>query len=215
MLGIEVETGAAEVSLEGDLIVGKWRPTPKVVHTGARRPVTVKLLNATEAVPENRVPQAALKFTREFGALTSPYASGQPFRFSVADWVAMQKHLQRVWSLVASPSRKGAPVNIEVGKGEYFRFQPGRLTFRTQSLHMFVSLEIASVEAPRLSVCVNRMKWSVLPRLYVCKTPYFIAGDLRQRYCSAECAQEAQRLFKLRWWNENRKGVDDGSKKAQ
>jgi hypothetical protein len=205
--GIEVECGASEVSLEGDSISGKWLSVPKVVRIGAPRPVAVELLNATESVSVDRFPEAALKFTKEFGALTSPFRSGETFRFSVSDWIVKQKGLQTVWAMVSRASRNAVPVNVFADSREYFSFRAGRLTFRTQSLDTFVSLEIASVSPPRLCVCANRLQG--------CKAPFFIAGDLRERYCSETCAQEGKRLAKLRWWNENRKGKQRGAQKTR
>ena len=193
---IEVETGAANVLLTGDYISGKWLSAPTVVRIGSPRPVTIELLNATESVSVNRYPEMALKFTKKFGALTSPYCSGLSFSFSIAEWRNRQAALRATWAFASHAGRHAIPISIPVDKGEHFGFNAGRLSFHTQRLDTFISLEIASVPAPRLCVCANRLRG--------CKSPFFIADDLRERYCSETCAQEGKRLAKLRWWNKNR-----------
>jgi hypothetical protein len=204
--GIEVETGAANVLLSGDIISGTWRSAPKVVRIGSPRPVAVELLNATESVSVNRHPEVALKFTKKFGALTSPYRSGSSFHFSLAKWREKQVALRATWAFVLRAGRNDIPIKIPVEKGEYFSFNPGRrLSFRTQSLDTFISLEIAW--APRLCICANRLNG--------CKTPFFIDDDLREKYCSETCAQAGMRLAKLRWWNKNRKGMQGGTQKTR
>jgi hypothetical protein len=204
--GIAVECGAAEASLRGEFIEGTWISKPKTAYVGDPRPIAVELLNST-AVSVDRLPESALSFTRKFGALTSPFRPAEKFRFSVSDWFAKQSELQTVWTLVSRAKKNAAPVNVFTESKEYFSFRAGRLTFHTQSLDTFVSLEIASVAASRLCVCANRLE--------ACKAPYFIAADLREKYCSEACASAANRAAKLKWWNENRKGKQNGPHEAR
>ncbi len=196
--GIAVETGASGVELVGDHIAGTWLATPKVVRAGSSRPVSVELLNTVECVGVDRFPEAAVKFTKKFGALTVPYSPGSPFQFSMQDWIVSLRQLQQVWTGVSRASRRTAPINVFVDRGEYFSFEADQLTFRTGSLETFVSLEIASVSAPRLCICANR--------LHGCKSPFFVADDTREKYCSEDCARAGKRRANLNWWNENRRG---------
>lgn len=46
---------------------------------------------------------------------------------------------------------------------------------------------------PNLKVCGNE----------VCQTPYFIRANGKQRFCSVDCAEKAQREYKAAWWNKN------------
>jgi hypothetical protein len=149
-----------------------------------------------------------LKFTKKFGALTSPYCSGSSFQFSIAEWRSKQAALRATWAFVSRAGRHAIPNRIPVDKGAYFGFHAGRLSFHTQRLDTFISLEIASVPAHLLCVCANRPGG--------CKSPFFIADDLRERYCSETCAQEGQKLAKRRWWKNNRgKEQVHGTQKAR
>jgi hypothetical protein len=212
--GIAVETGVSNVEIQSvdfqdDYITGRWLATPKVIRTGASRPVAVELLNSLEGVGSDRLPEVALKFTKKYGPLEFPYRAGEPFRFLTHDWAVSVKQLQGIWAMVSNLSRKAAPLSIGNGSniGAYLRFANGRITFITRFFPAFVVLEMASVPAPLLCVCANRGKG--------CKSPYFIASDKRERYCSEHCAQAAQRRVKLDWWNKNRKGKQNGAEKTR
>jgi hypothetical protein len=234
--GIVVESGVSSAELqsvdsERDFIVGRWLTVPKVIRAKASRPIAVELLNSLEGAEPERLPKpaellsalegglpkvaelldslpgvgrgclekAALDFTRKYGPLEFPYCAGEPFQFSVRDWGVSVRQLQDMWTWISKCSRKGIPLSI--GDGPFsarLRFINGRITFVTDFLPAFVALEMASVPAPLLCVCANRGKG--------CKSPYFIASDKREKYCSESCAQAAQRRVKLEWWNKNRRG---------
>jgi hypothetical protein len=38
-----------------------------------------------------------------------------------------------------------------------------------------------------------------------CQTPYFLAHEKGQKYCSKKCSHLAQKEAKLRWWDDNRR----------
>src|ERR1017187_712454 len=44
--GIEVESGVSNAELQGMNITGTWLAAPKVIRTGASRPIAVELLNS-------------------------------------------------------------------------------------------------------------------------------------------------------------------------
>jgi hypothetical protein len=211
--GIEVETGVANVELHGRNIVGTWLAAPKVIRSGASRPIAVELLNSLRGfdpgrLPDpRRLPEAALKFTKRFGPVSVPYRAGLAFSFTVDGWYLAVHQLRSAWAAVSYSSRKKAPIDIPLDIGECFRFANGGLTFRTHRLDTFVILEIASVLAPRLCVCANNR--------FDCKCPYFIASDKREKYCSESCARAGKRRANLDWWNKNRKGGEDGTQKAR
>ncbi len=211
--GIEVETGVSTVEQSGDQITGTWLSEPKIVSIGSLRPVAVQLLNMT--MRSNPDPEIALRFTKKFGPLTTPYRPCSSFRFSTQDWIVEVSRLQETWVRVSHAIRNALPVNVVTGGGDYFNFDAKQLTFRTRTLGLFVTLEVASVPASLLRKCANWPRLGEAPRLDFCRSPYFIAGDKREKYCSEACAQTAQRRSKLKWWNENRKGDNDGTEKAR
>jgi hypothetical protein len=210
---IEVQTGVSNVELQSvdfqdDYIAGTWLATPKVIRIGASRPVAVELLNSLEGVGSDRLPEVALKFTKRYGPLEFPYRAGEPFRFLTHDWAVSVKQLQGLWAMVSNLSRKGIPLSI--GDGPFsarLRFVNGRITFVMDFLPAFVSVEMASVPAPRLCFCANRGLG--------CKSPYFIASDKREKYCSERCALAGKRRANLDWWNKNRKGKQNGAEKTR
>lgn len=215
---IAVETGVSNVELQDDCVVsiaGTWLPTPKVVRAGGSRPIAIQLLNSLIGVELARRPEVALKFTKRFGPLAIPYSAGSPFSFPLFDWVAHVARLTEIWAWVAHANREKTPADIGLFSGEYVRFADGGFTLRTLRLGTFVALEIASVPAPRLRVCANHRYGGALFEYHGCKSPYFIASDGREKYCSESCARAGKRRANLDWWNKNRKGGEDGTQKTR
>jgi hypothetical protein len=213
--GIEAETGVSNAELQGDSIAGTWLATPKVIHAGASRPIAVQLLNSLIGVELDRRPEVALKFTKRFGPLAIPYRAGSSFSFPMFDWVAHVARLTEIWAWVARASREKVPADISLFSGEFVRFADGGVTLRTHRLGTFVALEIASVPHSLLCVCANHRYKGALFEYHGCKSPYFIASDGREKYCSESCARAGKRRANLDWWNKNRKGGEDGTQKAR
>lgn len=211
--GIEVETGVSNAELQGMNITGTWLSAPKVIRSGASRPIAVELLNSLRGFDPGpfpdprRLPEAALKLTKKFGPLTIPYRAGLAFSFTVPGWWLAIHQLRNAWAAISHSSREKAAIDIPLDLGECFRFANGGLTFRTHRLDTFVVLEIASLLAPRLSFCANNR--------FDCRAPYFISSDKREKYCSESCARAGKRRANLDWWNKNRKGGEDGVKKTR
>ena len=202
---IAVECGVSDVCLKGKVITGKWRKSPKVwTPASSPRSIAEELLNSTEAVSVADLPRVAAEFTKKYGPIMMPFQSGGCFQFSVSEWLSKRAELEATWRLVSAARRNapagGSPVKVCMDRGEYFEFSAGRLRFRTTHLDTYVSLEIAAVPKSRLRVCENRLSPS-----QGCKSPYFIATDLRNKYCSGTCSAAAVREAKRRWWNDNRK----------
>jgi hypothetical protein len=198
--GIAVESGTSSVSLKGSTVSGRWSKPPKVwTPRSASRSIAEELLNSTEAVSVQEIPETVAAFTRKYGPLTLPCCPGNEFDFTLSQWLGKRAELDAVWRLVSSARTRsgGAPVRAFVGNAEFFEFGVGGMTFHTSRLDTYISLEIAAVPNGRLRICPNRLDG--------CKCPYFIAVDLRNQYCSDRCASVAVRKTKLRWWNENRK----------
>jgi len=75
--------------------------------------------------------------------------------------------------------------------GEHLLFgSSGRVLVVTSSLWRLIQFAWCSVPIDHVRICAN-------PE---CKAPYFVAKDLRQRFCSEICAQWGQREWKRQWW---------------
>lgn len=215
-LRIEAETGTSDVELVGHHITGIWMPNPKIVRVGSPRPVAAELLNLDQHATGQPFERAALKFTKKFGPITIPCQPGLPFRFAAEGWLHSVARLMGAWEAISNARRRTIPINVPLAEGEYFNFAGGRLTFRTRLLYTFMALEIASVRSGLLRKCANVLNpLDGNPRPDFCRTPYFVASDKREKYCSEACAKVGKRRANLRWWNENRKGGEDGTQKAR
>jgi hypothetical protein len=206
-LRIEVQTGTRNVVLERDDITGEWDAESTIYRIGEGRPIALNVLNPF--LGNDRLANAVLDFTQRFGPLTIPFCRGASFRFSINEWKMARKYLHVVWKAAGSGSKRKWPVNLPVDEsdGDHFSFENGRLSFRTQNLSTFMALEIATIPAERFKRCANFG--------YGCKSPYFFANDLRERYCSETCARESKKRAKLKWWNENRRGGKDGTQETR
>lgn len=211
--GIEVETGVSGAELVGDQITGTWLPTPRVIRAGSAWPIAVGLLNMARFGANYA--ELALKFTKKYGPLTVPCCPGSPFRFSIQEWKTGVGQLQQTWDRISTANRRALPINLVGYSGEYFSVTGEQITLRTRRLDTFATFEIARVPAPLLRVCANVRRLETMQRSDFCRTPNFIASDKREKYCSEKCAQAAQRRVKLEWWNENRRGKQNGTQKAR
>ena len=195
---IEVQTGTREVVREGDYISGAWDARGKAYRTGEGRAIALDVLNPF--LDQVRISDAVLKFTERLGPLTIPFDSGASFRFSIREWIAARRGLQWVWKATSSGMKLSRNYDLPVKESDrdHFSFEKGnRITFRTHKLSTFIALEIATIPANMFRRCANFG--------YGCKSPFFIAGDRREKYCSESCAHEGRKRAKLKWWDENRK----------
>ena len=196
-IGIEVQTGIKSAVQEGEYVAGTWNAEGEMYRIGEGRAIALDVLNPF--LRERSFANAVLEFTRKFGPLTIPFSRGESFRFSIREWKTARRALHFVWKAAASGRRSNRAVKIPCESNlDYFNRSQGRLTFRTQTLSTYAALEIASIPAELLRTCENQK--------FGCKSPFFFASDLRERYCSATCAHEAKKRIKLKWWNENRRG---------
>lgn len=218
--GIEVESGVATASHSGDVVSGRWASSPRVwTPRSWPRSIAEELLNSIESVSVERFPDVVVEFTKKYGVLTLPFKKGESFRFAISEWLSKRAELDATWRVVSSLRGDGGgrPIRIWMDKGERFEFSAGHLRFHTNNLDTYVNLEIAAVPPIRLRICQNRLSQvnrqvPAVPTIQLlenqlndCKAPYFIATDLRDRYCSKDCSSAAVREAKLRWWNENRR----------
>lgn len=127
-----------------------------------------------------------LRFTRKYGPLRIAAKPGIPFRFQTSDFINAQEHLRGMWqSLDIHPEEE-----IEGGS---LQFRQGKVTYVSATLFMYLYVDLVTTPIDRIKVC-KREK---------CAHPYFIAGHLKQRFCSDECAEVGQRELKKAWWDKN------------
>lgn len=195
-IGIEVQTGTKSAVPEGDYVAGKWDAEGEVYRIGEGRAIALEVLNPF--LGERSFANAVLEFTRKFGPLTIPFSRSESFRFSIREWKAARRELHFVWKASGARGNRAIKIPCDGSNLDYFNRGHGRLTFRTQTLSTYAALEIASIPAEHLRTCENQK--------FGCKSPFFFASDLRERYCSETCAHEAKKRIKLKWWNENRRG---------
>jgi hypothetical protein len=206
-LRIEVQTGTRKVVLEGDYITGFWDAKGAIYRIGEGRAIALNVLNPF--LGSDRLEDAVLDFTKRFGPITIPFCSDASFSFSIGEWKRARQDLYVVWKGASSGLKRKWQFNLPVDKsdGDHFSFENGRPAFRTQNLSKFMDLEIATVPAKGFKRCASFA--------YGCKSPYFFSSDLRERYCSETCAHESKKRAKLKWWDENRRGGEDGAQKAR
>jgi hypothetical protein len=194
-LGIEIRTGTRNVVRKDYYITGEWASEPTVYRIDKGRPIALDLLNAPH-VGKRSYTDSALDFTQKFGPLTIPFGRTASFRFSIAEWKAARRELHFAWKAASSSVKRGQPLNLPLD-GDHFSLYKGQITFRTHKLITYMALEIVTIPAKSLRMPANFE--------YGCKSPFFFASDLRERYCSQRCAHDAKKRVKLKWWNENRK----------
>jgi hypothetical protein len=145
--------------------------------------------------------EGVLRFTKRFGGLTCGLKAGETFYFSVQDWQRHQKMLRARWDMISYMFEKFNLRNhgtlglqqLHVEAGDCFFCRPNKLEYRVNSLYRFLLMEFHSIPWERLKKC----------RRSDCKTPYFVANHLGQRYCSDVCGYSAQREWKKSWWEKS------------
>ena len=206
-LVVEVRTGTRNVSLDGEHISGDWDNKGRSHRIGAGRPMALNVLNPF--LSRNDLVNAVLDFTQRYGPLTIPFSAATSFRFSVADWNMARKRICVLWKAASSGTKRRWPLSIPLDQsdGDHFSFEDGQLTFRTQSLHTYMALEIARIPMKGFRRCTNFS--------YGCKSPYFFSDDFREKYCSEACSHEAKKRAKLDWWNREKRGKKNVTHKAR
>ena len=193
--GIEVRTGATNVVLKGDDIIGEWASEATAYRIDKRRAIALDLLNSPYIGKRNYA-DAAKDFTQKYGPLTIPFCPSASFRFSIDEWKATRRELHFAWKAASSAAKRSHTLNLPLD-GDHFSLYKGQITFSTHKLITYMALEIGTIPAKSLRMCANFV--------FGCKSPFFFASDLREKYCSESCAREAKKRVKLKWWNENRK----------
>jgi len=174
--------GCADVRLEGSQIVGQWR-NELVEYYG---PPSRRLIEDFLNWPGN--PEAILKFTHKFGPLRASPTPGAEFREHLSNFAYAQDHMRNLW-IRLSKFPDWQP------EGGSLAFRKGFLTYTAPSLYMFLYVDLVTCPANRARKCKRED----------CPHPYFLAGHLKQTFCSEICAQWGQRKWKQEWWKEHGK----------
>ena len=170
---------------------------------------------------------AVLQFTLRWGTLTDTYQPGEAVEFNVFDWCREQSKFRGMWEAFGS---QAAPANwraisekaalpyvdadierlrsnwagffprgtythfdINYHGGEDFGRTPGstgHLRIGAHTILHFLTLSLFASDGRYLRRC-----WRP-----DCPTPYFVASDLRQHYCTNRCSQWGRTESKRAWW---------------
>jgi hypothetical protein len=195
---------SAEV-VEGDRIRGKWAD---VLNDYTGKTAAGELgVEITDFVNCRADAESVCTFTLKYGPLDQEAVEGEPLtEFSLTCWQKEQKKFRDRWRfLITGPklmaqdlgqefdpkdeSKEGLEFRVE--QGEEFRYRDGCLHYRCLHLLRFMQLDLLTTPFGRLRVCAN-------PN---CRSPYFIASDLRMRYCGLdECLTWGKRQSSLSYW---------------
>ena len=138
-----------------------------------------------------------VRFTERYGPLNARLKSGEKrtIRFKISDWKNLQRQYRDTWDrMMLGRGRMRLPAeNLPVVAGEQFDWWFDDLSFKAGSLYRLLLLELYSMPRARLKKC----------RRADCRTPYFIAEHLSQRYCTT-CKNEARLENKRKWWSANK-----------
>jgi hypothetical protein len=102
----------------------------------------------------------------------------------VAEFGLLQRVLQKKWKDIDTHPEE------DLWKGGSVNFRGGSITFIAKTLYWYLYLDLLTIPIERVKICKRDQ----------CVHPYFIAGHLKQRFCSDECAEESQRELKKEWW---------------
>jgi hypothetical protein len=201
--------GVESVYVEGDSITGVWKP-----DLTWRPPPKKNGIAAEDFANWPDSEKAILRFTKRYGPLEDRPIGGKQFRFSIAQWRNDREGIRFLWGIVRLGGDFGSLGKHENGvyrphinfegrdrwsipaqEGDHFAYEHGQLVYRTATLLKFLMLDLLSVPREYLRTCKR-------PN---CPAGFFVADHRREDYCSPECKQWAQRLWKRNWWNEKGK----------
>jgi hypothetical protein len=164
-------------------IIGRFQENLKEIY-GPRR--KRRLVEDFLNWPSNL--EGLLRFARKYGPLRISPVAGAEFEIPWGHWMEDQRRLQSLWQR----QRIIQPAEWEP-RGGSLSFREGWLTYTTSNLYMFLHVDLITSETKRLRFCKRPD----------CRNPYFIAGHLKQRFCSDLCAEWGQREWKKQWWTEH------------
>jgi hypothetical protein len=138
-------------------------------------------------------PDSIWKFTKRFGPLHgNPKDRRDGFSFSIDSWIAKQVEFMELWHRV---QRRGGAAPFDLPEHIVVEFFTKRaVTLQLPNLVTFMCFELLR-DAKRLRSC-KRMD---------CQHSFFLAQHGKEQYCSIDCSNWAQSVWKKRWHEEQRK----------
>ena len=175
-----VLAGVTKVRLmkEEKMIVGQWKKRLTEVNSPSHE-VIVRFLNWSNE------PEDVLEFIKTFGPLHDTPQPGEEFRIHTDVLWADQRHFRDLWENL----KKYPNWEVPQKKG-HLAYRRGRLLYETSCLYDFLYLDLVTCPDERLRKCLRPD----------CKTPYFLALNLKRKYCSEACTHWAQSKSKREWW---------------
>ena len=175
-------TGVEGVKLLGDEVIGQFKPKLKELAATS----DISLVQVFVNWPDDA--KSIVRFTRRYGPLEVSPVPGGAFEFHLSAFKAAQEHFRGMWRSPRSHA------NMELlNHGGRLRFSKGSLTYTAPTLYAFLRADLMTSPVERVRICKRAE----------CRHPYFIAGHLKQRFCSDECAEEGQRVLKRKWWEQH------------
>lgn len=139
-----------------------------------------------------------LNFTRKYGPLRNQPKEGAAFEFSLFEWHQDQRHFQWAWG-----KENALPSEEKHFNAGALGLRGHWLTYVAPDLYTFLRMDLLTCDRNRLRFCKRPD----------CQTPYFVAGHLKQRFCSDTCAAWGQREWKKHWWRTKGQAWRESKKK--
>jgi hypothetical protein len=201
------------VRLQGTEITGNWSKKSSEFY-GERSSTLAQRFANWPCDPES-----ILQFTQRWGPLFgNPYDRDRGFRFTIEEWIEAQSVFRAIWRNLKGfprdfegidrrlpigtlPIATPEPVQVQIGPKAVILQIPNLFTFMHFELHSSIKV---------LRICKRRD----------CKKRYFLAQHGKEQYCSTDCANWAQSVWKKRWHEEQRQkgkkgGGSDGTQKTR
>jgi hypothetical protein len=221
---VKITTCLADVEnvrVENGKIRGRWVENTSYRFYGLPR------ANLLELYINNRgTDEAIAKFTRQYGpleweiegwkaewgpqpSLPQPDGSIKDWISSLDRWRSLQAYLQVGWRAIANmvSGQPGRCIEWQFRTidGEEFALVNGHYEFLVFNLARWLKLQLSDIPANKLRICQKhqedeKQRGEGMPVDDPCETPYFVAADLKQTYCSPKCAAWAQGRWKKLWW---------------
>ena len=174
--------GVTDVRQVGNEVHGRWQEALHEYYGPPSGRLIEEFLNWPDDL------QAIVRFTRKYGPLYETPVSGATFGVNTHAWIGAQAHMRNLWQQL-SRFPDWQP------QGGCLAYRNGFLTYTAANLYMFLYMDLVTCMANRARTCKRQD----------CPHRYFIAGNLKQTFCSEVCAQWGQRQWKKEWWTEHGK----------
>ena len=194
-LRISLQSGVHSVLVIGKNVIGRFKNN--FVEVGGRR--EPRLIEQFVNCGDDQ--KSIQSFTRHYGPPLKDMSvkPGSEFRFTLDDFRGTQAQFRQMWKNLKEESS----VELLPFLGGKLVISRGVTTYLAPSLYAYLYADlVTNSTVERFRVCQRGD----------CPHPYFLAGHLRQQFCSDECAEQGKRALKREWWQKNR-GSWSGAKR--